>query len=86
MLIIQNGLMWIADFNPSYGKNIGYERPKLGENCTAKRGINTKLDCHYHCPHCGAIANLHFLGAKCTGCDLCIFGEHYPAIIDYSTE
>jgi len=48
-----------------------YKCPTLGENCTAKRGQNPKLDNHHHCPHCGAIANLHFLGSKCTECDLC---------------
>lgn len=24
-----------------------------------------------HCPHCGAVANLHYQGRECTGCDSC---------------
>lgn len=67
-----------------------YECPLVGDNCTAKRGLNPVLDNHHHCPHCGAIANLYFLAGNdeciCTGCDLCRFGYHYPAICDYSME
>jgi len=47
-------------YNSSYGKKLEFECPKLGDNCTAKRGHNRVLDSHHHCPHCGAIANLHF--------------------------
>jgi hypothetical protein len=72
--------------NALYGKNFEFKCPKLGDNCTAKRGHNPILDNHHHCPHCGAIANLHFRGVICIGCDLCRFGYHYPAICDYSTE
>lgn len=24
-----------------------------------------------HCPHCGAVANLHYRGRECIGCDKC---------------
>jgi hypothetical protein len=28
-----------------------------------------------HCPHCGKIANLHYKGRECIGCDECCFTQ-----------
>ena len=57
----------------------GLPYPKQGDQCTLDKET-LKTHTHHHCPVCGAISNIHYLGGGgidpnkegCLGCDLCI--------------
>lgn len=56
--------------------------PILFEGCTAPERERARIP-HLHCPHCGAIANIHCRSgggiSECVGCDACLLQDRTHA-------